>query len=358
MRLARYIGSDLVVLVLVCYASLLVFFSVFELAEFMRIVSQAGKPTSLAWELTAWNLLVISNDVGPLSVLVAVTLQGASLARRGEIVAMAAAGISPRTVLLPIAIASAAFAAAFFVIADWATPIAATHVERIMAGELGRASTEAYFSRHRQWFHTADGFVRVGSIDTRAQTYFDLSITELDHGRVRRRTTAERVVARGEELLASQVTVERYPDDDRGNLELTSVAEMVLPLERGFNLFLDLFSRPQNMHMAELRSVFELRARHGYDPRLYQNEYWGRLTAPLATLALTLLGASIAFAIRPRRSPLWPLVELLGITLLAFAARQGFRALATNGALPTPLAALAPAFTFFALAYYRQRRVR
>jgi lipopolysaccharide export LptBFGC system permease protein LptF len=229
--------------------------------------------------------------------------------------------------LVPVLAVMAFFAAIFFVIADRVTPLAATHVERIMAGELGRGSSSQYFARHRQWFHVGDKFVRVGGIDSRTQSYFDVSIVELDGGHVRSRTTASEVHAIGSDLVGSQVTTERYPNKDDGDLELRELAATILPLERNFNLFLDLFSRPQNMHLSELADVFVLRARHGYDPRIYVNEYWGRIASPFTAFALTLLGATYAYAARVRRSLLFALVELLVLTLCAFALRQSFRAL-------------------------------
>jgi lipopolysaccharide export system permease protein len=356
-RMSRYIGRDLVVSVWVSFLSLLAFFSIFELAEFMRVVAQAQKPVSLAWELCFWDLFVISNDVGPLALLVGVTLTGASLARRNEIIALSAAGISPFVVLAPALVIGAVFSAGLFFVADTLTPIAAGNLERIMAYELGRGSSGAYFQRHRQWFHTGGKFVRVGAIDSRQQTYFDTSVLTLDGGHVIERVNAAKVRALGAELVAEDVSIERYKSGELDDATLTveEAKELILPLERGFNLFLDLFSKPQSMHLRELREVFALRKKHGYNPSIYESEYFGRMGAPFSSWALFALGAVLAFSVKARRSLLMSLFQLLGLTLFAFVLRQTFRAFANDGSLHSAVGAFAPSIVLTCIALYLLR---
>jgi lipopolysaccharide export LptBFGC system permease protein LptF len=358
--LARYVAFEYALMVVVTYVSLLAFFSIFELAEFARQAAIAKREFSLALELTGWNLAVISAEVGPLSALVAAVLVGTAMARRGEVTAVLSAGISPLRLILPVLAVCVGFAMAMFYLIDRVTPIAVGNIDRIVMNDIGRRSYAAqYFSAPRQWFKVGEKFLRVSEVDAAAQTYYGVAVLEIEHGRVRRKIYSDRVLSIGPELIGQDVTIERYPAPDSPRADeivFERAAQMLLPLERRFNAFLDLSGRPQKMHLMDLQHVFQLRRRQGYDPRLYENEFYARILFPIVIVMLTLFGAALAFVPSTKRSFVIAIVELLGITLLAFVARQAFRSFANASVVSPQMGAIGPALVLLLLSLWRLRR--
>lgn len=360
-RLFRYLAREYAIMCLVAYLSLLIFFSIFELAEFARIAAIAHREFSLALDLTAWNLAVITGEVGPLSALVAAVLVGTSMSRKGEVTAVLSAGISPLRLYLPIAIVAAGFALSLFFVMDRVTPRAVQRIDQIMMNELSRKSYAAtYFSMRRQWFKVGDSFVRVGEVDAPARAYYGVDVLELELGRVRRKIHADRVLARESELIGQSVTIESYPrttDPQPDVIAFEKRDELQLPLQKGFNAFLDLSSRPQKMQLDELERVYKLRRRQGYDPRLYYNEFYSRVMFPIVILMLTIVGSVFAFVPSTKRSFVMAILELLVITLVAFVARQAFRSFANSGFVSAQMGAIGPALVLAAIAVWRLRRL-
>ena len=358
-RLTRYLAFEYALMCAVAYASLLLFFSIFELAEFARLAAMAKKDFSIALSLTGWNLAVISTEVGPLAALVSVVLVGTSMSRRGEIIAVLSAGISPLRLIAPVLIVVVGYAAMMFVMNDRVMPHAVERIDSIMIGELGRRTqTTAYFSSPRQWFKVGDKFVRVAEVDAAAQTYYGVQVLELELGRVRRKIQSSRVLALGSELVGHDVTIERYPkeyDKKPDDLTFEKTSEMILPLERRFNAFLDLSARPQKMTLWELDDVYKLRRRQGYDPRLYQNEFYGRILFPIVIVMLTLVGATFAFTPQMKRSFVRAILEMLAMTLVAFVSRQVFRSFANSGVVSPQMGAIGPALVLLLVALSRLR---
>lgn len=361
-RLLRHIAADYLLQAVVAFASLLIFFSIFELAEFARQVSIAQKDFGLALEMTGWNLIVISAEVAPLSMLVAVVLVGAGMARRGEIVAVQSAGISPFVLCLPVVVVASVLAAGLFLLTDRLMPQAVTRLDAITLNELGRwSSSQRYFHRQRQWFKVGKQFVHVAAIEPASQTYFGFSVIELEGGHVKRKVSAERAVSVGQEIIGYDVAVANFRDPQRdgarGNegaeLELESLPQLIMPLERGFNAFLDLSSRPQKMSLGQLHDTFRQRRRLGYNARFYESEFYGRILLPFLVVALVGVGMTYAFRVDVKRSVVRALVELLIITLLAFVIRQTFRSLAQGYLISAQFGAIGPTLILFCWAAYR-----
>ncbi len=346
MRLFRYVARDYAVTLVVLYVLLSAFFSIFELSEFARITALAGKEFSIALRLTFWNLAVLSRDVAPLASLVSVIIIGTTMSRRGEIVATLSAGISPLRLVFPIIAVCTVYAGLVFLVHDFVTPGAVSRIDTTLSLELGRRSQQAaYFARPRQWFRVNDKFVRVEQIDAAARTYHGVQIFDIQQGRVLQKTEAETVVAVANDLVGSKVMIERYPKDGSDEITREPVGDSMLPLDRHFNAFLDMASKPATMRLRQLDEVSSFRLRHGYDPSMYQAELYGRILFPFVLITLTLLGSMFAFAPSSKRPYVQAIGEVLGVTLFAFLTRQAWRSLAGAEIVTPQMGAVGPALT-------------
>ena len=346
----RYIGWQFVLLTFVGFISLLIFFSIFALAEFTRIQPDFVR----ALYLTYLNLGVLASQIAPLTLVLAVFVLGTALSRRGELVAMLSLGLSPLRVFAPVLWASVLFALGTFAMADQVAPRASQAIDRVVLGEIGRwTAVETYFHRPRHWFKVGDQFIRIGEANSDLNAYFGVQLLRVDNGRVFERTSADKVLYQGTDFLGFDVITERFSRKPEAPVRIERAEEKVLPLGGVLNAFIPLSSRPQRMTLDELDRVYKLRRRQGYNPALYEAEYYGRLLSAPNLIALVLVALTFAFRPEVKRSLVRASMECVALVGLGFALQQSFGSMAQARVISAQLGALGPLITMLGLGLFR-----
>lgn len=346
----RYIGRQFLVLTLASYLSLLVFFSIFALAEFTRIQSDFFR----ALRLTGYNLGLLASQVAPLALLLSVFVLGTALSRRGELIALLAVGTSPLRLYLPVLVLSAGFAFGGFIVSDRVAPEASKAIDRVVLGEIGRWNTiELYFHRPRHWFKVGDQFIRIGEINKELNAYFGVELLRIVRGRVVERVTADKVLSQGTDFLGFDVVTERFTWSTEQPIRIERADEKLLPLGGVLNAFYPISSRPQRMTLEELDRVYKLRRRQGYNPALYEAEFYGRALSAPVLLALVLLALTFAFRPEVKRSLVRAALECVGLVGLGFSIQQTCSSLATSRILSAQMGAILPLLILLAAGLWR-----
>lgn len=346
----RYIARQFLILTIVGYFSLLIFFSIFALAEFARIQPDFIR----ALRLTGYNLGVLASQVAPLALILAVFILGTALSRRGELVALLSVGLSPFRLYAPVLLLSAFFSFGVFMVADQLSPRASQAIDRVVLGEVGRwNSIEIYFHRPRHWFKVGDQFIRIGEVNKELNAYFGVQLLRIVDGRVLERTSAEKVLSQGTDFLGFNVVIERFGKKPEAPVRIERADEKILPLGGVLNAFTPLSSRPQRMTLEELDRVYKLRRRQGYNPALYEAEFYGRAMSAPVLMALVLVSLTFAFRPEVKRSLVRASIECVGMVGFGFVLQQMFGSLATARVVSAQMGAIAPLLALLIVGVYR-----
>jgi lipopolysaccharide export LptBFGC system permease protein LptF len=290
---------------------------------------------------------------------------GTSLSRRGELIAMYAGGVRPFTIFLPVLILTSAMAIGVFVLSDQVHPRCVQKLDEIKRNDLGRWTwAAALFTRQRHWYRVGDTLVRIADVDKKNNTYYGMTLLEMDKGRVRRRIYADRVLALSNQFQASDVVIETYgvaPEAREGTAEQAAMLveqrpQFDLPLPPRFNAFLDISAKPQTMGISELERVFKVRRRQGYNPSLYEVEYYARIGNPAIIVVLMFVAMTYALRADVKRSLIRSGLEMLALLGFGFGVQQVFRSLAIAQVVSAQMSAFGPLLTVLALGLYRSRR--
>lgn len=359
--LNRYIVRSLTWSFMGVLALMAAVFEVFTLFELLRFITLDGAGARLVPAYLLHLLPFIVAALMPLSTLVAVLITYALMARRREAVAWWASGQSVYRLIWPGLIFAALIGGGLWGVQERLMPKANQRQNALRArikGGIARAETRV----GRQWLSTTDSR-RLYSYeyDAGAGRLVRPEVYEFDEGGVH----LSRVVAGAEGRWAAPDRLELVDCDV---LELAGGAGPVRRREPSYEigagggaseLFKPALKTPSEMTMAGLSAYLKSLKRRGESTtlRVYAVALERRRADPFAPLAMTLVGAPLAFAFG-RRSTLAALCAAVVTGLAFWGTMGGFQQLGLYGLLPPSVAAWSPFVIFSAVGLYYLARSR
>jgi LPS export ABC transporter permease LptG/LPS export ABC transporter permease LptF len=333
---------------------LLAFWSLFVLVNFMDLfddVQQNRVKGAVVLRYYAFYSPAIVHLVAPVAVLVAVLVTFGVLARRKEITAMKAAGISLYRTVLPALALGVVASLGLFSLSELILP----PMNRVAKEEFneikGRPRRSASLLGHR-WVQGTDGtFYNFQNVGETAEGFvlYGLGAYSLQPGqwRLREYLHATRAVWRG-------VSWEL----DRG------FRRTVLP-QPAFRDFTQVRTReveppayfqqeerdPETLSFVELRAHISSLEALGLDVTALRVQLHRKLAFPAVAVIMTLIGIPFAFVVA-RRGALYGVGVSILVAIVYWACLAIFDALGTSAALPAMLAAWAPNLLFGAAGFY------
>lgn len=119
--------------------------------------------------------LMMSRSIG-FAALFAAFLSLGALARRNELVAMGACGISLHRVTVPLLLASLAISAGTFLWNETAVPLATRQAKFVYDVKVRNAQLQSVFHNRQIWIRSGDSFIRADDFDAEAGRLRGLSI--------------------------------------------------------------------------------------------------------------------------------------------------------------------------------------
>lgn len=341
-------------------AALIAVFEVFTLFELLRFITLNAAGASLVPSYLFYLVPFIFVAVTPISTLLAVLITYALMARRGEAVAWWASGQSVYRMLWPGLLFACMVGAAHWAVQEGIMPRANQRQNELRArirGGVSRAETGV----GRQWLSTADSR-RLYSyeFDAEGRQVGRLEVYEFDDEGVHLvRVTAgvpgvwklpgvlEARDAWVLELGGGRPVVRR-----QGEYIFGAAAETL-------ELFKPTLKTPAEMTTAGLSAYLKtLKARGGeVAARAHAVALERRRADPLASLAMALIGAPLAFAFG-RRSALTAVCAAIVLGLAFWAVLGAFQQLGNYGLLAPLIAAWSPPVIFAAVGLYQLSRSR
>ncbi len=234
----------------------------------------------------------------PLGALVAAFARFGGAARRSEIVAAKAGGISPMDLAIPVFAAGLGLAAASLLANELLSVPARAVLQHVERGDRGSLS----FRQGAFWYADGAFLFRVESADERADVLHGVTIFErAPGGRLLRRIRAARAEFLGAERWrvndAEILHFDPNRPTDPGDREVHAVIDLELGNRRTL-----LEANPEILPLRELREYASAKTRGSAQSLQAHSLVHERLTNPLATLPFVILATALGLRVERSRS--------------------------------------------------------
>ena len=339
------------------FISLVLLFDVFTTFELWRFISANGASVRLVAEYLYYLMPLVSVELFPGSVLVAVLMTYALIARRREAVAWWASGQSVYRLMLPGIVFAIAVAAGAWFIQERIMPQANVRQDSLRArirGNIAQMSAGA----ERRWLVSTDGArIYAYDFDEKNQSLIKPAIYEFDDQQVE----LKRVI-NGEEgkwLSANQFQISKanWINLDQPKVARESAAQLEISGVDPPSAFKPTVDRPSQLDSTGLRQyVAALKAR-GADTAELAVALQRKYAAPFSVIVMALIGMPLAISFG-RRSTVIALCSAVVVSLAFWLISAGFEQLGEHALLPPGPAVWTPVVIFACGGLYFISRVR
>ena len=339
------------------FIALVLIFDVFTTFELWRFMAASKAPARMVVEYLFYLLPLVSVEIFPASVLVAVLMTYALIARRREAVAWWASGQSAYRLMLPGLVFALAVGAGTWFIQERVMPQANIRQDDLRArirGNIARAPGGS----ERRWLVSADGArIYAYEFDDARQMLIKPIVFEFDS----QLTALKRVIA-GEEgkwLPQNQFEISQanWFNLDQPIVARESAAQLNISGVDPPGAFKPTVDRPSQFSSTALRMyVKNLRAR-GVDTTSLRVALQRKYAAPFGAIVMALIGMPLAIWFG-RRSTVLALCSAVAVSLAFWLISGGFEQLGEHSLLPAAAAVWTPIVMFACSGLYLISRVR
>lgn len=311
-RIGRLVVRELAASVAIALGAAITLFIAIDSVEAVnRALSRATVIDLLLLELCS--IPGVLQQFGAFAAVLGGTAAVAALVRRGEGVAILAAGGSTAVILKPALLAGLALAAAESAMTEWIVPPARAELgaARRRLGLAGAGSEAA--SAGRSWFRGSDLVYRVDALeDTSGRTLAGVLILRIERGRLVERWDVERLRFAGGAWTGAGIVHRRFGEE---SLVTERIGEAPITLHEAPEDFVRSIGAPDRLSYAALVETTEARERLGQPAIAHRLELFRRRSRPVTLVFSLVLAAALGLRLG-RRPPL--------ATALAAAAPFGF----------------------------------
>lgn len=245
--------------------------------------------------LELWNIPLVLQQILGIAVPIGVSTAAAGLLRRGELLAMLAAGASPAILIQPVLVAGALVGALHGLNTEFVAPVARAEVAALRRS-LGLSSQRA--SVGRAWFRGERHFYRIEALeDAQGRVLGGVLVLRIQNGHLLERWEVERLRFEegwiGEGIVARRFTA-------AGPVTWTTNGTVALALAERPHDFVQSVGAPDRLPLAALWSAVAARARLGQPTVEHWLELYRRGAVPLGLLGVAALAAAFALELGKR----------------------------------------------------------
>ena len=351
-RVDRYLLKEMALPFVLAVLGFLIFILLFLIGQFSQWLVERIIPPKTLLLLLLYKTPYLLVLALPVAVLFSIFLALGRLGHDREIVALQAAGISPRRVLLPLLAVGLLISAVDLWMSDALAPWGNQRYLSLLLQQLYGGQTTPQIRDHAFFKGAEDRFFYVRRYDKERDVLegvlvYDLSgqLALQDGGAYPKVITAETARWRGEEWLLSQGAIHAF--DDRGRLQYVQRFE-TLTLRVGATiqrLFLEQRT-PSELSLRELAERIEAFRKIGRSPDALIVEYHLKIAIPLAAFVFALFGAPLSLLIGPRGRALGVILSVLLVLLYQGVLFWTAQILGNRGDIPPAWGAWIPNLLF------------
>ena len=332
--LPSYVAGTFLQLVLLCFLALFVGYLLVDVLERLQWFARYQATALEALRFYGARTPLLMSRVGPLSLLAAASLTISLLARRGELVAMQACGVSRLRALAPITAIALVTAPLYFFLTDTVVPRTNALADHLKSTEIKGDRAKPKTSRF-VWYRVGGSLLQADSMSPDHDLAKDVTIYELDDRdfpTARIDAATARYRGDGEWELSDS---HRYEISENGFSASQASPRIVLGQD---------VEDLDTMHLGVRALAREIRRARsgGFDTTIFEVDLQRRLAQPFACLLLPWIAVGTALSSRAVRSVSRNLVVAavlaIGFDLLGDVSRS----LGYGARVPPAVAAWAP----------------
>jgi len=286
----------------------------------------------------------------PMAVLLGTLITLGILKRNRELIALRAAGVSPRLYALPIVITALLLSIADFGLAELVARPLNQKAQVIWDEGIRQHQPSVYWAQENVWYRGKTAIFQIHLYDIKQQTLERVSLYYIDSQfRLIERVDSRRIRWHDDHWVAEDGVILRFDGQD---YEQQAFTEKELALPETPKDFATLETVPQDLSWLNLYRYVNKVRQEGYNSAAYEVELYQRLALPLTALILSLLGITIALRQGIHGGIALAVGTGLVLGSIYLAVLQIGSSLATAGLLPPLVGVWAADVIFLALAGY------
>lgn len=337
----------------VSLSSIVVIFTLFEL---WRFIASNHVPAGRVARYILFLLPLLTVELFPATMLIAVLITYALLARHSETIAWWASGQSVYRLMLPGLLFAMAMGGGTWLVQEHLMPYTNVKQDALRAqirGGQARATT----GTGRQWLASSESN-RLYSyeFDEQRNTLQEPAIYDFAADGVH--LSSVTTGSLGFWTARNQMTIkdaETLSFQEMG-VERQTIPEKVLAMEP-LQVFKPTIDKPSQLSSARLSSYLKAARRRGVEVSTLAVALQRKYASPFGVLVMAFIGIPLALSFG-KRGAIIALCAAVGVSIFFWGISSGFQQLGNHGLLPPPVAGWSPAVIFAAAGTYFLSRVR
>ncbi|WP_367112972.1 LPS export ABC transporter permease LptG [Sphingomonas sp.] len=342
--MSLYMGKMFLVRTFAILAALVLVLQALDLlSESGRILAHPGNGEAEVWRYVGLRAPEIVARFLPFSVLLGTILALSQLNQNSEVIAMKASGLSAHQVLAPLIIAALGVAAISFAFNERVVTRATSTLEQWKKVDYGPLPIDRG-DRSNVWVRDGDHLIQVQQVRGRGDAIqlFGITVYERSGRTLRSMVTATRGVRDGDGWRVENAERFDVASGAITKLGTVRVAGGVRP-----DQFTLSSVNADGLSFGALREVISDLRQAGRPTKALEGSLWHKLSGPLSSVLMPLLGAVAAFGVARSGKLFVRAVIGMALGFLYFVADNFAIAMGNLGAYPPFLAAWAPFLLFF-----------
>ncbi len=348
----RYIMRKYIAIFGYVFVSILSISSIVLFFERIDSIYEHNKPVSLLLSFIWYKIPDSVQYIFPVTALTATLLSLGLLTKFNEITAMKACGISLYRILIPVLVLSGLVSFFSFYIQEEILPYSNKRAEQVW-NKIQDLPARSYGHLDRRWVlsRTKNRIYHYRYFDQDASVFSQISVFEIEpfSWALKKRIFSEKGYLGERDLKLSDVWTREFdgPRVTRFDKQKT----LILPQVEDRNYFLKEGEEPDQMSYRELQDYIGQIEEKGFETLKFKVDLNFKLTFPLASFIMALLGIAFAFTMG-RRGTLVGIGLSFVIAIVYWGAIATFRSLGYVNYLSPFLAAWGPSLIFGAIGLY------
>jgi LPS export ABC transporter permease LptG/LPS export ABC transporter permease LptF len=341
---------------LVGFASLASIVVIFTLFELWRFVASNHVPLGRVARYVLFLLPLLIVELFPATMLIAVLITYALLARHSETIAWCASGQSVYRLMLPGLLFAIAVGAGSWLVQEHLMPYTNAKQDSLRA-QIRGGEARATTGTGRQWLASSESN-RLYSYEFDEQhntlqepTIYDFAVdgvhlSSVTTGSLGLWTARNQMTIKDAETLSfQQMGVERQ-----------TIPEKALTMEP-LQVFKPTIDKPSQLSAERLNDYLESARRRGVEVATLAVALQHKYASPFSALVMAFIGIPLALSFG-KRGAIIALCAAVGVSIFFWGINSGFQQLGNHGLLPPSVAGWSPAVIFAAAGTYFLSRVR
>jgi lipopolysaccharide export system permease protein len=352
---SKYILKEFIWLFILC---LFIFVSLFLLIDFVQkldnlVEAGASKATIISYFFYKTPHMII--QMIPVATLIAVIVLLSVMKKNNEVMAMKACGIDILKLSLAIIIISVVVSIISFLLSELVVPYASSKSNQIWDIEIDKQDPTRFYGSYQIWYKAPNAIYWIRHFERVSNTMQNPVFYFFDrYFHMVKRIEAKRGIWQNGVWKIENGIIQESQED--GDYRLTSFDELFLEIAETPDTFTRQIKEPEDMSYQQLKTYAETVGNEGYDNTTYLVDLNLKLSFPLISLVLCILGIPLALGLRSGRIPL---AVSIGVGLcFVYMLAVGFsRSLGLSGILPPLLSAWIPNLLFILAGIHMMMRL-